>query len=102
MSNDKPLDVEDLYIMKMEEEQIKKIRTECDQKREEERKKYQKEAHWMKCPKCGSDLQEANLQNIIIDKCTECEGIWLDHGELELLVGGQATMTKKLLKKLFG
>lgn len=102
MSTDKPLDVEDLYIMKIEEEKLKKLRAECDQKREEDRKKFQKESHWMKCPKCGADLEEVDLQNIMIDKCKECEGVWLDRGELDLLVDGQVKMKKGLLGKLFG
>ncbi|MBW2206883.1 MAG: zf-TFIIB domain-containing protein [Deltaproteobacteria bacterium] len=102
MVTSKPSEAEEKYILKMEEEQLKKLRGECDQKREEERKKFQKESHWMKCPKCGSDLEEINLQSVFIDKCEQCDGIWLDHGELELLVDGQAKMTKGLLKKLFG
>jgi len=102
MVSNKPSEAEERYILKMEEEQLKKFRAECDRKREEERKKFQKESHWMKCPKCGSDLEEINLQGVLIDKCGECGGIWLDHGELELLVDGQAKMTKGLLKKLFG
>ena len=55
----------------------------------------------VRCPKCGSDLEEINLQSVFIDKCNQCGGIWLDHGELELLVDGQAKMTKGLLKRLF-
>lgn len=102
MVTSKPSEAEEIYILKMEEEQLKKLRGECDQKREEERKKFQKESHWMKCPKCGSDLEEINLQSVFIDKCEQCGGIWLDQGELELLVDGQAKMTKGLLKKLFG
>ncbi len=102
MVTSKPSEAEEKYILKMEEEQLKKLRGECDQKREEERKKFQKESHWMKCPKCGSDLEEINLQSVFIDKCEQCGGIWLDQGELELLVDGQAKMTKGLLKKLFG
>jgi len=56
----------------------------------------------MKCPKCGNDLQEINYQNVMIERCLECKGIWLDHGELELLVKGQAKMTKGFLGKLIG
>jgi len=44
-----------------------------------------KRAHYMCCPKCGHKLVEMDYQNIKIDKCSKCEGIWLDQGELELL-----------------
>ena len=37
------------------------------------------------------------LQQIEIDYCQECEGIWLDAGELELLLD-DITESNKLLK----
>jgi Zn-finger nucleic acid-binding protein len=37
----------------------------------------------------------------MIDRCPDCKGIWLDHGELELLGKGQAQVTKGFLKKVF-
>jgi Zn-finger nucleic acid-binding protein len=55
----------------------------------------------MKCPKCGSDLEEVNYENVMIDRCTDCQGIWLDYGELDILAEGQATLSKKFLRKLF-
>jgi hypothetical protein len=98
----KPSDREDEFFMKLETHKITKLRSELDKKREEEARHYRKEAHWMKCPKCGSKLEEINYQNVMIDKCKDCQGIWLDHGELELLVKGQAKMTKGFLGKLIG
>jgi Transcription factor zinc-finger len=53
-------------------------------KQEEARKR--KELHWMKCPKCGSDLKEEDVTGITIDKCTFCEGIFLDRNELDELL----------------
>ena len=98
----KPSEKEDEYFLKLEAEKVKKLRTDLDKKRKDENKKFHKEAHWMKCPKCGSDLVELNYQNVMVDECKECKGIWLDHGELELLVKGEAKMTKGFLDKLFG
>ena len=60
-----------------------------------------KKLHHMKCPKCGMELAELNFQGVSIDKCTECEGIWLDAGELETLIGhDEGVMTRAL--KVFG
>ena len=101
MAPGKPSDREDEYFIKMDAKKIAKKRAELDKKREEETRQHRKDTHWMKCPKCGSDLEEVNYQNIMIDRCGECEGIWLDHGELELLVQGEARMGKSLLNKLF-
>ena len=39
----------------------------------------------MHCPKCGMQLIEINYKGIAVDKCSSCEGIWLDAGELEAL-----------------
>ena len=97
-----PSDHEDEYFHKLDAEKISKLRVEMNKQREEEARKHRQETHWMKCPKCGADLKEVNYQDVMIDICNDCEGIWLDHGELELLVKGEAKVTKGLLKKLFG
>jgi hypothetical protein len=44
-----------------------------------------KDLHYMKCPKCGHDLKVEALQGIEIDRCTFCEGFFVDAGELEQL-----------------
>ena len=38
-------------------------------------------------PKCGGQMEEVALEGIMIDKCTECQGIYFDNGELEVLMG---------------
>ena len=35
----------------------------------------------MKCPKCEGTLVETDFQNIKIDVCDKCSGVWLDAGE---------------------
>ena len=41
----------------------------------------------MKCPRCESaPLVERDRENLTLDVCTECRGIWLDRGELEKLL----------------
>ena len=51
----------------------------------------------MRCPKCGMELIEIDYRHIKIDKCSECEGIWLDAGELEAV----SRLEKTGLDKLF-
>ena len=36
----------------------------------------------MRCPKCDGALHETNYENIKIDVCDGCSGVWLDAGEL--------------------
>ncbi len=40
----------------------------------------------MKCPLDKNDMIVIEYQNIELDYCVECEGIWFDSGELDLLV----------------
>lgn len=40
----------------------------------------------MNCPVCKEPLVVLELEQIEIDYCTSCEGVWLDTGELELLL----------------
>ena len=41
----------------------------------------------MDCPVCKNAMITMELAEVEIDYCTGCEGIWLDGGELELLLG---------------
>jgi hypothetical protein len=39
----------------------------------------------MRCPRCDGDLKESKVDQVSIDTCEKCGGIWLDSGELEAL-----------------
>jgi Zn-finger nucleic acid-binding protein len=51
----------------------------------------------MRCPKCGSELQEVAFGDVHVDKCFHCEGLWLDSGELERLQTKEAGFVSRLL-----
>ncbi len=40
----------------------------------------------MDCPACGNAMITLELADVEIDHCVDCGGIWLDAGELELLM----------------
>ena len=40
----------------------------------------------MNCPVCKDPMIVLELEQVEIDYCTNCKGIWLDSGELELLL----------------
>jgi Zn-finger nucleic acid-binding protein len=40
----------------------------------------------MNCPHCKEPMIVVELNEVEIDYCHECAGIWLDAGELELLI----------------
>lgn len=93
----KPSEREAEYIARMEYERLKKIEEEKHKRLKAEEKKKLKELHYMRCPKCGMELIEIDYKAIKIDKCSECEGIWLDAGELEAI----AKLEKSGIDKLF-
>lgn len=93
----KPSEREEEYIVKMEFERLKKLEMEKHKKLAEEEKKRLKHLHHMKCPKCGMELIEIDYKGIKVDKCSECEGVWLDAGELEVV----SKLEKSAVDKLF-
>jgi uncharacterized protein len=40
----------------------------------------------MKCPNCNETLLMTHRNNIEIDYCPTCRGVWLDKGELDKLL----------------
>ncbi len=40
----------------------------------------------MQCPKCDVELVMSERQNIEIDYCPRCRGVWLDRGELDKII----------------
>jgi hypothetical protein len=98
----KPSEKEEEYFIQMEYERKKKLEEEKHRKLGETERKRLKEAHYMRCPKCGMELIEIYYQGVHTDKCSECGGVWLDAGEFEAVakleksfVGGLLSMFKK-------
>jgi hypothetical protein len=88
-------------------EDVKKAREKREAERraketEEQRAKLKK-LHWMKCPKCGHDMRTERLEGIEIDRCTFCEGFYLDQGEIEelFLKKGQS-QRQSFMRRLLG
>lgn len=80
-SEDQPSRNEEEYFARKDAELIKSMRAKLDREREETERK----AHYMKCPKCGTDLAEESRGDVKVDTCSRCGGMWLDAGELELM-----------------
>jgi len=51
----------------------------------------------MDCPVCNNAMITLELEDVEIDYCAGCGGIWLDAGELELLLK-DASQAKELLE----
>lgn len=95
---EKPSRNEDEYFVKQDAELVRARRAQLD----EERRKQERQAHYMKCPKCGADLSEREYHHVKVDICPECKGTWLDAGELELLGKVQRNEFSRFVGSLFG
>jgi Zn-finger nucleic acid-binding protein len=49
----------------------------------------------MICPVCKYDMIIVEYQNIELDYCNSCKGVWFDSGELELLLKSQGLEESK-------
>jgi PAT family beta-lactamase induction signal transducer AmpG len=44
----------------------------------------------MRCPKCRADMEPVEHEGTEVDRCTICQGIWFDAGEIDMLKSKQA------------
>ena len=93
----KPSEKEEEYFARQMFEKKQKAEQEKQKSLAEAERKKAKELHHMKCPKCGMNLVEIDYKSIKVDRCSSCEGVWLDAGEL----GQVVKLEKSSLDKLF-
>jgi uncharacterized protein with PIN domain len=98
MDEIKPSKSEDEYFVKLDAELIKAQRARLD----EERARSERASHFMRCPKCGGQLEEVSLHHVKIDRCQDCGGVWLDKGELELLEQVDQSRIRGFVRSMFG
>ncbi len=81
-------DQEEAYFYKINKDLLERKRGELDAKNNK-KSSLSSISNWMKCPKCGNDMTEIELAKIKVDKCAQCQGIYLDGGELQILLESQ-------------
>ena len=86
---------EEEYFAKLEAERIERKRQELNRlARNAERK-----SHYMRCPKCGGELQTEQFHRVQVERCPDWEGLWFDAGEVEHVMGQEDT---GLLRRALG
>jgi len=98
---------EDEWFLRNEKQLLDAART-ARLKREQERAAKEKaeetrrlkDLHLMKCPKCGHDMKEEPLEGVTVDRCTHCEGIFFDAGELEQILTQKDDQRRGFFRKL--
>jgi Zn-finger nucleic acid-binding protein len=81
----KPSSPEEEYFAREEALKKQKLSIEQAKKLQEKQREELRAMHWMHCPKCGMELQTISFRDVEIDRCFNCNGVWLDDGELEKL-----------------
>jgi hypothetical protein len=61
-------------------------RAELDRERADRELELGEETYWLVCPKCGEHLVEHEFDNVKVERCEGCGGLWADKGELDLLI----------------
>lgn len=69
--------LEEEYFRRKEQEAIEKLRA--------QRAEEGQAAAALQCPKCDGTLVVVVYEDVRIDRCNKCNGVWLDAGELEQL-----------------
>ena len=80
-----PSEQEEQWFKEQELKNRQEKEADAASKQTEAERMARKQAHYMKCPKCGGDLAEQDYEGVKIDVCGDCRGVWLDAGELEQL-----------------
>ncbi len=70
--------LENEYFRRQEQELIEKMKAKLAGE--------SKTATEINCPKCDGKLVETDYENIKMDVCNGCHGVWLDAGELAQIV----------------
>jgi uncharacterized protein len=50
----------------------------------------------MLCPRCRTDLVVVEAEQVELDWCPACSGVWFDAGEIEVLLGGERPVEELL------
>ena len=81
-------DQEEAYFYKKNKELLEKRRKELDAQKDQQTDRTQM-PYWMRCPKCGEQMNEVDLSGIKVDQCSGCQGMYFDAGELQTLISAQ-------------
>ena len=96
---------EDAWFRENEEKLIEAARRKreaAEKERSSAEAEERRKAHWHKCPKGGGDMRVETISGIEIEKCSSCEGVFFDRGELEDLLTRQEPQRRGFFRKLMG
>lgn len=100
---------EDDWFLRNERQLLEAAR-QAREKRERERAQQEtaaereqlKQLHFMRCCKCGHGMKEEELQGVKVDRCSFCEGIFFDAGELDQVLMKKEEERRGFFRRLVG
>jgi uncharacterized protein len=81
----KPSQTEEEYFAREDAEKKRRLALQVKKETAADAARRLKELHFMRCPKCGMEMHEVKYRGVDVDVCFSCNGVFLDHGELESL-----------------
>jgi len=101
--------MEDEWFARNEAELIRQARREHEARAEQLKLSQQegeakrlKDLHYMKCPKCGHDMSTRMIQQVEVDECGTCNGVFFDQGELDEVLLKHAAERRGFFRRLKG
>lgn len=83
--------LEDEYFRRKDKEALEHLREHI---RDEARKNSGTPT--MDCPRCPGKLHAENYNDVQIDRCDNCGGVWIDAGELVEILSQESTTSRWL------
>ena len=93
---------EDEYFHRKDMELIAKLRQDAEIRRSTSEAGHGKNEYWMRCPKCGSRLEEQTYEGVVkVDHCSNgaCGGVFFDGGELEILLKAKTSLFSRIFNR---
>ncbi len=97
MVSTKPSHEEEEYFARQEIDKRRALAEKLRAQMETAELENMKKLHWMHCAKCGFEMHPVVFKGVTIEKCPNCNGIFLDAGELEHLAGKEGGFVRNVL-----
>jgi hypothetical protein len=81
----KPTQQKEEYFARLEFERRREVLSERETHPEEERQLLLAIGQG-RCPKCAAELVPVLYRGVELDKCSRCQGVWLDFAELDQMI----------------
>ncbi len=94
--SDKPSRNEAEYFALREAELHRERHREAIQSHEDEERK----THFMKCPHCGADLTTVSVDGLTIDRCGECQGVYIEAKAAERMLKAKQEALHGMFKSM--